>query len=41
MPNHDLKYHIYADDTQLYTEFNPRILEDRIAALFKLESYLK
>ena len=35
---HNLKYHIYEDDTQLYTEFNPRIPGDSVTALFKLES---
>ena len=35
---HKLTYHIYADDTQIYTEFNPRIPGDSVTALFKLES---
>ena len=36
---HDLKYHMHADDTQICTEFNPRIPGDSVTALFKLESY--
>ena len=33
---HNLKYHIYADNTQIYIEFNPRI--PGVTALFKQES---
>ena len=35
---YNLKYHIYADDAQVYNEFNPRNPGDSAVSLFKLES---
>jgi len=38
---HNLKYHRYADDIQIYIEFNPKIPGDAVCALFKLQSCAK
>ena len=35
---HNLRYHIYADDIQIYAEFNPKVPGDTVTALFKLSS---
>jgi len=35
---HKLSYHIYADDTQLYTAFNPKQPQDQIAAINRLQN---
>ena len=38
--SHNLKYHIYADDTQIYIEFDPKIPGDTVIALHKLQEYV-
>ncbi len=38
---HKLKYHRYADDTQLYIKFNPKIPGDAICALHKIQECIK
>ena len=39
--SHNLKYHIYADDTQIYIEFDPKIPGDTVIALHKLQVCIK
>ena len=39
--SHNLKYHIYADDTQIYIEFDPKIPGDSVIALHKLQECIK
>ena len=39
--NHHLHYHIYADDTQIYTYFKPSIPGDSDRALHKLSTCIK
>ena len=34
---HKLKFHIYADDVQIYTVFNPIVPGDAMCAIFKLK----
>ena len=36
--SHNLKYHIYADDTHIYIEFDPKIPGDTVIALHKLQA---
>ena len=38
---HRLNYHIYADDLQIYINFNPKIPGDAAVALFKLTSCIE
>ena len=38
---HKLKYHLYADDAQLYIEFNPNIPGDTAVAVFKLQACIR
>ena len=39
--SHNLKYHIYADDTQIYIEFDPKIPGDTVIALHKLQECIR
>jgi len=39
--SHQLRYHIYADDVQIYTIFNPNLPGDAACALFKLSRCVK
>ena len=38
---HQLAFHIYADDTQIYTTFDPKVPGDAEVAMFKLRSALE
>ena len=38
---HRLSYHIYADDLQIYINFNPKVPGDAAVALFKLSSCIE
>ena len=38
---HKLKYHLYADDAQLYIEFDPNIPGDTAVAVFKLQACIR
>ncbi len=38
---HKLSYHIYADDTQLYIDFDPRKPGDTVSALHKIQACVK
>ena len=38
---HGLKYHVYADDVQIYVIFNPNCAGDAVCALFHLSSCVK
>jgi hypothetical protein len=38
---YNLQYHLYADDAQLYIEFDPKIPGDASVALFKLQECIK
>ena len=38
---HRLSFHIYADDTQIYTTFDPKVPGDAEVAMFKLRSALE
>ena len=39
--NHDLNYHVYADDVQIYTSFNPRVSGASDEAIDKLSSCIE
>ena len=39
--SHRLSFHIYADDTQIYTTFDPKVPGDAKVAMFKLRSALE
>ena len=39
--SHNLKYHIHADDTQIYIEVDPKIPGDTVIALHELQECIK
>lgn len=36
--NHDLLFHIYADDSQIYTSYDPKDVTDRVQAIQKIQN---